>query len=84
MITCMRTTIRLDEALLREARTYSAARGRTFTSLVEEAIRAILRRPATDKGARIELPVSKASGGTLPGVDLDDASALLDTMDGRG
>jgi hypothetical protein len=31
----------------------------------------------------VSLPVSNVSGGTLPGVDLNDTSALLDRMEGR-
>jgi hypothetical protein len=80
----MRTTVRLDDALLRDARIYAAERGRTFTSLVEEGIRTVLRRQMTGKDPAVDLPVSKARGGTLPGVDLDDTSSLLDVMDGRG
>ena len=30
---------------------------------------------------RVNLPVSKANGGTLPGVDIDDNSALLERME---
>jgi hypothetical protein len=30
----------------------------------------------------VELPVSKALGGVLPGVDLNHASALEDVMEG--
>jgi hypothetical protein len=80
----MRTTVRLDDALLREARIYAAERGCTFTALVEDGIRAVLRRPAAARKDKVNLPVSGARGGTLPGVDLDDTNSLLDAMDGRG
>ena len=41
-------------------------------------------RPAKPPArTRVRVPVSSASGGTLPGVDLDDTAALLDRMDGR-
>ena len=33
--------------------------------------------------SRVELPVCRAGGGTLPGVDLDDSAALLDVLEGR-
>lgn len=36
-----------------------------------------------EQRTRVELPVSVASGGVLPGVDLDDTAALLDVMEGR-
>ena len=38
------------------------------------------RRP---RRARVTLPVSRAKGGTRPGVNLDDSSAVLDILDGR-
>jgi hypothetical protein len=82
----MRTTVRLSEGLLREAKAEAARRGETVTALIERGLRLVL---ASGKNAaprkRITLPVSPAEGeahGTLPGVDLDDTSALLDILDG--
>jgi plasmid stability protein len=48
MLICMRTTINLPEALAEAAKTRAAAEGRTFTSLVEEGLRAVLadRKPS--------------------------------------
>jgi hypothetical protein len=31
----------------------------------------------------VRLPVSRATGGTRPGVNLDDTAALLDRLEGR-
>lgn len=80
----MRTTIRLDDALLERAKREAARRGETLTSLIERGLRLVLARPQTS-GARprVELPVSRAGGGTLPGVDLDDGAAVLDIIEGR-
>jgi hypothetical protein len=78
----MRTTIRLDEELLAEAKAYAARHHRTLTSLIEEALRQ--RLAELDKyraHPRKSLPTSTAGGGTRPGVDLDDTAALLDVMD---
>ena len=36
-----------------------------------------------EERTQVELPVSVVSGGVLPGVDLEDAAALLDVMEGR-
>jgi hypothetical protein len=77
----MRTTVRLDDDLLREAKRHAAATGRTLTALIEDALRETLgrrRRPASRE--RIELRTVGGSG-TQPGVDLDDSNALLDLMD---
>jgi hypothetical protein len=81
----MRTTIRLDEHLLHQAKREAHERGETLTSLIEQGLRLVLARsrPQPRARARVILPVSKARGGTLPGVDLSDSAALLDRMEGR-
>lgn len=38
---------------------------------------------STPPQVHVSLPVSSACGGTLPGIDLNDTAALLDTMEGR-
>ena len=80
----MRTTVRLDEGLLREAKAEAARKGETLTALIERGLRLVLARGRTKgRQARITLPVSRATGGTHPGVDLDDSGAVLDRLDGR-
>jgi hypothetical protein len=79
----MRTTLRIDDALLREAKKVAAAEGKTVAAVIEDALRETLlrrraggrRRPATKP-----LPVFKGRG-LLPGIDLDDTSSLLDRLD---
>ena len=78
----MRTTIRLDENLLRQAKKFALEHGRTLTSLIEDALRTTLSKQSSSvKKQRVKLP-SFGSGGTLPGVDLDNTAALYDMMDG--
>jgi len=77
----MRTTVRLDDDLLREAKRYAAEKGTTLTAMLDQALREILARqdrrpPAPGKS----LPSFKGRG-LLPGVDLDDAASLLDQME---
>lgn len=80
----MRTTLRVDDELLRRAKSYAARQGRSLTSVFEEALRRLLGESERhEERTRVELPVSVASGGVLPGVDLDDTAALLDMMEGR-
>ncbi len=80
----MRTTVRLNDALFRQARAEAARRGETLTALIEKGLRLLLARAyVVEDRARVELPVCRAGGGTLPGVDLDDSDALLDLMEGR-
>lgn len=80
----MRTTVRLDEGLLEQARREAARRGVTLTSLIEQGLRMALRRQRLPSRAeRVQLPVSRATGGVLPGIDLNDSADLLDQMDDR-
>ncbi|MGQ0716978.1 MAG: ribbon-helix-helix protein, CopG family [Pseudonocardiales bacterium] len=80
----MRTTLRVDDELLRRAKSLAARQGRSLTSVFEEALRQLLAESERhEERSRVELPVSVASGGVLPGVDLDDSAALLDVMEGR-
>jgi len=80
----MRTTVRLNDSLLGEAKQEAARRGETLTALLERGLRLALSesRPARSR-RRVVLPECRAGGGVLPGVDLDDSSALLDIMEGR-
>jgi hypothetical protein len=78
----MRTTIRLDDGLLAEAKRYASQSGRTLTGLIEDALREVLaRRSRPRPRERIKL-TTYGRGGTQPGVDLDNSARLLDVMDG--
>jgi len=79
----MRTTVRINEQLLAEAKKRAAETGRTLTSMLEEALRESLQRQAAAARARPRKLTLKTVGGTgvRPGVDLDDSSALLDAME---
>jgi hypothetical protein len=80
----MRTTVRLEEALITQAKEEAARRGTTLTALIEQGLRLVLTRPVTvEERPWVRLPVSRAGGGTLPGVDLNDSAALLDRLEGR-
>jgi len=77
----MRTTLRLDDNLLQEAKRVAADTGRTLTSVIEEALREMLaRRKKGTPTRRTKLPTF-GSGGLQPGVDLDNSAALLDLME---
>jgi hypothetical protein len=77
----MRTTIRLDDDLLREAKRVASETDRTLTELVEDALRETLaRRRSAARRKPVELPTFKG-GVLLPGVDLDDSAALLELME---
>lgn len=78
MLVCMRTTINLPDALAEAAKARAAAEGRTFTSVVEEGLRAVLAddRPAAAR----QLPAFGEPGGALL-VDLFDRDAVWDALD---
>jgi non-ribosomal peptide synthetase component F len=77
----MRTTIRLRDDLLKRAKKRAAEEERTLTALVEEGVSLVLARPSRERRDRVALPVSRATGGVLPGVDLNRASELEGVMD---
>jgi predicted transcriptional regulator len=81
MSTVSRTTIRLDDQLLRDAKTLAAESGRTLTAVIEDALRvALARRKSSESDAKWEFPTFDM-GGLMPGVDLDNNAALLDLME---
>jgi hypothetical protein len=67
-----RTTIRLPAELLKRAKRKAAAEGRTLTALIEEGLRQVVeeKKPEPSQKKRKPLPVSKATGGLRPGIDL--------------
>lgn len=77
-----RTTVRLPKDLLARAKRKALAEDRTLTSLIEEGLRLVVhqrrRLPRTDGGL---LPVSGATGGPLPGIDISDSAALQEMED---
>jgi hypothetical protein len=78
----MRTTIKLDDQLLMDAKIAAAKSGKSLNKLVEDAIRDTLaRQKERAPRKRIELPIFKGGRGVRPGVDLYDSAALLDLMD---
>jgi hypothetical protein len=83
MLLCMsaRTTIRLDEDLLKEAKRVAIDSGKTLNEVIEDSVReAMLRRRAGTKRKKIDLPTFDGNG-VLPGVDLYDSGSLWELMD---
>jgi hypothetical protein len=77
----MRTTVRLDDQLLRRAKQYALAHGETLTAVLERALRELLaRREAPKPIKRLELVTFKGRG-IRAGVDLDDSASLMDVME---
>jgi plasmid stability protein len=76
----MRTTVRLDDRLLRQLKERAASSGRTLTAVIDEALRQFVARSEIPK-RQSPFRVSTFKGRLRPGVDLDDSAALLDLME---
>lgn len=79
----MRTTIRLDDALLKEAKQVAARTGRSLTRVIEDALRESLTRQVAPAPRERFKMVTRSGHGPRPGVDLDDGASLLDVMGER-
>lgn len=82
----MRTTIKIDDALLTEAKARAARSGTTLSAVVEDALReAFARRSRLSRQGRrtVELP-THAGSRMREGIDLDDSAAILDLMEETG
>lgn len=79
----MRTTLDIDDTVLRLAKKAAVEEGKTLTRIVEEALRDRLApRPHSRKQFKLRLLTKK--GRVVPGVDLADRDALYERMEGRG
>lgn len=75
-----RTTIRLNPALLRQAKIYAAEHGTTLTRLVEEALAEKLAPGQAASAPPFRLITFNSA--MKVNVDLSDNSAVLDFLDG--
>jgi len=77
----MRTTVDLNDDLMRRAKRRAAEEGLTFRELLDRALRTHLeRRPAAKTGYKLKL--KGYGGGLQPGISFDDWNALRDRTDG--
>jgi hypothetical protein len=77
----MRTTIRLDDQLLKKAKEMAARRGRSLTSVIEDALRESLSCQSGSEQRKPVRLITFRGKGPLPGVVLDNSAALLDIME---
>jgi predicted transcriptional regulator len=76
----MRTTIDLDDELLREVKMIAARTGRRMNEVIRDAVRESVAR--RKQPARTQTPMPRFNGGPpFPGVDLNSSSALFDLED---
>jgi hypothetical protein len=73
-----RTTVRIDETLLNEAKAFAARQGRSLNSVMEDALRQLMNHSAhLAERPRVELPSSEGKPGYQP------EFAVLFAADGR-
>lgn len=78
----MKTTLNLDDRILRAAKVRAAQTGETLTRLIENALRNHLASATTGRGDFRLQPLVK-HGQLVPGVTVDDRDALYEKMEGR-
>ncbi len=74
----MKTTINLDDDLMRAVREHARRLGVTLTMVISDALRRALAEP-TPTEFRLELPVTH--GTRMPTVDVDSNAALEEYLD---
>lgn len=74
----MKTTLEIDEGVMRELKRRAAEEGTTMSELVEGALRVFLRPPASAK----PLPPLPTFDGGRQLMDLDSRASWLDALDG--
>lgn len=76
----MKTTLDMDDDLMRRAKQQAAADGVTLRTFVEDALRArMLQASPRRKTFKLDLPV--VHGHAPPAVDIADREALYDLME---
>lgn len=79
----MRTTISIDDKLLRAIKRRAADTDRTLSAVIEDAVRAELARDSvTGKPSRSQKVVTFKGNGVRPGVNLNSTAELIDLMEG--
>jgi hypothetical protein len=76
-----RTTVRLDEHLLEQAKREAQRRGETLTSLIEEGLRHELANGKSGKRPWVKLPVGRHTGGFAPGLDINSNASIQAFLD---
>jgi hypothetical protein len=77
----MQTTLRVDDALYREAKAKAASLGISLTQFLEEALRTKLReKRSLPVRRRVRLPVSSSRGGLLSPRTLEELIEATDLV----
>jgi|SRR5215475_7765336 len=74
----VKTTLNLDDDLMRAVREHARRRGMTLTALVSNALRRALAEPSPVR-FHLDLPVTR--GDRMPTIDIDSNAALEEYLD---
>jgi len=77
----MKTTLDLDDELLKRAKARAARESKSLTALIEEGLRLRLRRQAQVRRAPVELPVFRDGHGFAAGIDPNSNRSIYDAAD---
>ena len=77
----MRTTISIEDELLREAKREALESRRTLSEVVSEALRASLRRKIEKPRRRIRITTAGRGSRIVPGLDFNDNASVRAAMD---
>ena len=80
MFICMRTTLNIDDGLMRKIKDIAKSSGRTMTQVIEQALRKELAGEAPHP-VHFDLQWITVSGRIRPGVDLSDRDSLIEVME---
>lgn len=75
-----RTTVSLDDMLLRKLKARAAGEGRTLSELISDLVR---RAMGAEEGPAYSMDWEPKPLHVRPGVDINDRDKLFDLMDGR-
>ena len=81
MLLCMRTTLDINDELLREVKRRAADEGTSLRAVIEGALRAQIGRPRRSASYRLRWRTEK--GRSRPAVRIEDREALFDWMEDR-
>lgn len=77
----MRTTVNIDDGLLRTTKQRAEEEGRTLGELVEVAVRHYLAQAVVDPSEGPPLPVFDGVSGLRPGIDPTSNASMLDAVE---
>jgi hypothetical protein len=77
----MKTTLDLDDELLKRAKSRAARESKSLTALIEEGLRLRLRRQPQARRTPVELPVFRGGRGFSAGIDPSSNRSIHDAAD---